>query len=212
MTPYDNSGGRENARWFARRGYAVAQADVRGRYDSEGEWDPWSPAHRTDGYDLVEWLAAQPWSNGRVGMMGGSYLGWTQWWTASTAPPSLKAIAPLVSPPDPFENFPYQNGVLVGGYAQDWAAMMSGRTNQSVGQGVYGGWNVEWDTLFHTPYIEINRKRGMQSAPWFEQWYRQNKSTDPYWRGLSYQGGESWSKMTVPSLTGGSTPTTPGLP
>jgi len=99
ITPYDNNGPRDRARWFARRGYAVVLADSRGRYDSGGEWDPFIVEHKTDGYDLVEWIGAQQWSNGNVGMMGGSYLGWTQWWTASQAPPSLKAIAPEVAPP-----------------------------------------------------------------------------------------------------------------
>ncbi|MDE2751238.1 MAG: CocE/NonD family hydrolase, partial [Gemmatimonadota bacterium] len=111
-TPYDNNGQRETATWFAQRGYVVVSADARGRYDSDGEWDPFGALHRVDGYDLVEWVAAQPWCTGKVGMIGGSYLGWTQWWAASMAPPHLAAIAPRVSPPDPFENLPYQNGVL----------------------------------------------------------------------------------------------------
>ena len=134
-TPYDNNSARTGAVWFAQRGYVVVAADVRGRYDSGGEWDPFNPLHKTDGYDLVEWIAAQPWCTGKVGMIGGSYLGWTQWWTASTAPPSLAAIAPKVAPPDHFENLPYQNGVLVGGWMLDWAAMLSGRTQQIAGAG-----------------------------------------------------------------------------
>ena len=121
-TPYDNNGQRETAIWFARRGYVVVAADARGRYDSGGEWDPFGALHRVDGYDLVEWVAAQPWCTGKVGMIGGSYLGWTQWWAASMAPPHLAAIAPKVSPPDPFENLPYQHGVLLGGWMLDWAA------------------------------------------------------------------------------------------
>src|SRR5688500_1638228 len=83
MTPYDNLLPSVVARskWFAQRGYVLVLADVRGRYDSEGLWDPFTDKHKTDGYDLVEWIAAQPWCDGNVGMMGGSYLGWTQWWT-----------------------------------------------------------------------------------------------------------------------------------
>jgi len=199
-TPYDNTGPRDDARWFAKRGYVVVLADVRGRYDSEGEWDPFNPKHKTDGDDLVEWMAAQPWSNGNVGMIGGSYGGWTQWWTASTAPPHLKAIAPKVAPPDGFENTPYQHGVLVGQWMHDWGAMMSGRTAQVAEGAGYGGWNADPGSLKHTPYIEINEFRGLRSAPWFETWYRQNKSTDPYWQGISYQGEGHYSKMTVPSL------------
>ena len=200
-TPYDNNGARTGAEWFAARGYAVVAADVRGRYDSGGEWDPFGPRHKTDGYDLVEWIAAQPWCTGKVGMIGGSYLGWTQWWTASTAPPHLAAIAPKVAPPDQFENLPYQNGVLVGGWMLDWAAMLSGRTQQRAGDGGYDGWSETRQDPPHTPYIEINASRGLRAAPWFEEWYRSNKSTDDYWTGISYQSPESYSMVTVPSLS-----------
>jgi putative CocE/NonD family hydrolase len=188
-------------RIFARRGYAVAVADSRGRYDSEGTWDPDDPKQKTDGYDLVEWLAAQPWSTGKVGMIGGSYSGLTQWFTAVTAPPHLAAIVPAVSPPDGFENVPYQNGVLTGAWALDWEAAMSGRTLQVVGPGTYFGWTARNGDLTHTPYIDINAFRGMEHAPWFGDRYRQNKSTDPRWRAISYQGEHHYSHVAVPSLS-----------
>ena len=132
ITPYSNNPGYQGrGSWFAQRGYVVAVADSRGRNDSEGTWDPFSPKHKTDGYDLVEWLAAQPWCDGNVGMMGLSYMGWAQWWTASQAPPSLRAIVPEVAPPDAFYNIPYQNGVLVG-VMLDWAGNRAGRVDQSI--------------------------------------------------------------------------------
>src|ERR1017187_8764186 len=200
VTPYDNTGPRERARWFAERGYVVVLADSRGRYDSEGEWDPFTPQHKTDGYDLVEWMAKQDWSNGRVGVIGASYGGWTQWWTASEVPPSLKAIAPEVVPADAFRNFPYQEGVLVAA-ALDWAAMMSGRTQQTVDTGAYVGWtNTRYRDLLRTPYVELNQARGLVNSPWFEKWIRQNHSTDPYWSAISYQNAATWSKIAVPSL------------
>jgi len=65
ITPYGRSTLYSTARWFARRGYVFVAADSRGRFDSEGTWDPFNPKHKTDGYDLVEWLAPQPWANGR---------------------------------------------------------------------------------------------------------------------------------------------------
>jgi predicted acyl esterase len=126
------------ARWFARRGYAVAVSDVRGRFDSEGDWDPFGARHKTEGYDLVEWVAKQPWCTGKVGMTGPSFMGWTQWWTATQGPPSLRAFVPEVAPPDAFANAPYQDGVLVG-WMMGWAAIMSGRVTQTVGPGAYGG-------------------------------------------------------------------------
>jgi putative CocE/NonD family hydrolase len=200
ITPYDNTGPREQARWFAQRGYVVVVADSRGRYDSEGVWDPFTAKHKTDGYDLVEWMAKQDWSNGRVGMIGGSYGGWTQWWTASAAPPSLKAIAPQVAPPDHFYNAPYQEGVLVG-WTQDWAAWMAGRTGQIVDTGAYGGFtNTRARDLRRTPYVDILRNRGDMDAAWYDTWIRSNKSTDEYWKGIAYQGRENYSRITVPTL------------
>jgi uncharacterized protein len=202
ITPYGGSGGYSKARWFAQRGYVFVFADSRGTYDSEGTWDPFDAKQKTDGYDLVEWLAKQPWSNGKVGMYGASASGWTQWWTASASPPHLAAIAPEVAPADAFESGPYLNGALTGGWMLDWAAMMSGRTGQLVGEGGYGGWAERRKLDFkHTPYIDINAYRGMENAPWFKEWYRQNKSTDPYWRGIAYQGGDHYSKITTPSVS-----------
>lgn len=203
ITPYNNNttGFIQRAGWFARRGYAVVIADSRGRFDSDGDWDPFNPKHKTDGYDLVEWIAKQPWCSGKVGMTGASYMGWTQWWTATQAPPSLKAIAPEVAPPDQFYNGPYQQGVLVC-WMMDWAPMMAGRTSQTVGDGPYGGFGLNRAKDFmRLPYIKLNELRGAMDGAWFETWIRQNLATGDYWRGISYQNKESYSRISVPSLS-----------
>src|SRR5262249_8880110 len=75
-----------------------------------------------DGYDTIEWLAQQPWCNGKVGMIGGSYVGWVQWWAAVERPPHLVTIIPNVSPPDPFFNVPYEYGTFFLTRAIWWAA------------------------------------------------------------------------------------------
>ncbi len=203
ITPYSNNPGYQaRGSWFAQRGYVVAVADSRGRFDSEGEWDPFDPKHKSDGYDLVEWLAAQSWCDGKVGMMGLSYMGWTQWWTATQGPPSLRAIVPEVAPPDPFYNLPYQNGVLVG-LMLDWAGQMAGRVGQTLGPGTYGGFGANDRRLkdyMQLPYLKLNELRGALDAPWFEKWIRGNVASDPYWRGIAYQTSSNYAKVTVPSL------------
>ena len=75
-TPYDKSaaGNITNGSYFSRRGYICAIQDVRGRFASAGEWYPFA-GEAPDGYDTVEWLAAQPWCDGQIGTMGGSYCG-----------------------------------------------------------------------------------------------------------------------------------------
>ncbi|MBA3471949.1 MAG: CocE/NonD family hydrolase, partial [Rubrobacter sp.] len=85
-----------NATRAAGRGYIVVIQDVRGRFGSEGEWNP-SVHEFEDGYDSVEWAATLPGSNGDVGMYGASYFGMTQWQAAVMRPPSLKSMAPGIT-------------------------------------------------------------------------------------------------------------------
>lgn len=215
-TPYNNNaaGWVERARGFAKRGYAVAISDCRGRFDSDGEWDPFGAKHKTDGYDLVEWLAKQPWCDGNVGMMGQSYMGWTQWWTATQAPPSLKAMVPEVAPPDQLYNGPYQNGILVC-WMMDWAAAHAGRTTQVARPGAYGGFAAaRHKDYLELPYLNLCERRGALDAPWFETWIRDNLSTSAYWRGIAYQTPESYKRVAVPSLnvTGWFDANYPGTP
>ena len=93
-TPYDKSALRNSTVYerLAQEGYAVVAQDIRGRWASDGEFHPMFNADWTDaedGYDTVEWAAAQPWSNGRIGTFGYSYPAWTQWALAPTKPPHL---------------------------------------------------------------------------------------------------------------------------
>jgi putative CocE/NonD family hydrolase len=93
-------------------GYVIVAQDVRGRYASEGKFTPHAQETQ-DGFDAIAWAAAQPWSNGVVGMFGGSYLAQSQWLPASDQPPALQAIAPSVSPSDAHEGCMYQGGAKV---------------------------------------------------------------------------------------------------
>jgi putative CocE/NonD family hydrolase len=105
----------------AERGYAVVIQDTRGRWASDGDGYPFVH-EKADGYDSVEWAAGQPWAYGKVGMYGGSYVGYTQWAAAVTQPPSLKAIAPTVTFCDPRDIF-YREGAFALGVAVSWLLM-----------------------------------------------------------------------------------------
>ena len=96
-------------RAFVDRGYAVVVQDVRGRYDSEGAFEPLTQ-EPNDGDDTIYWIAHQPWSNGKVGMVGGSYLGIAQWKAALLNNPHLKAIFPVVSGYDDYRDRFYSTG------------------------------------------------------------------------------------------------------
>jgi putative CocE/NonD family hydrolase len=109
-TPYGKSNQITSLyRTFIEHGYAVVVQDVRGRYASEGNFEPLIQ-ESFDGSDTLNWIAAQPWSDGKVGMTGGSYLGITQWKAAWLNNPHLKAIFPVVSGDDDYRDRFYSTG------------------------------------------------------------------------------------------------------
>jgi putative CocE/NonD family hydrolase len=200
QTPYNKNGQATRAKNFAARGYVVVNVDSRGRFESGGEWDPFSPKHKTDGYDLVQWIAEQKWCNGSVGTYGLSYMGWTQWWTASQTPPALKAIVPEVAPPDHFHNCPYQNGIFVC-WMMDWAGSTSARQPHRAGPGPYGGFAVDREKAYaKLPYIDFDKTRNYKPNAWWRKWIQQNTADGEYWRAIAYQTPESYSRVKVPSL------------
>jgi putative CocE/NonD family hydrolase len=123
-TPYDRSlsliatAGLEPLR-AAEAGFAVVIQDVRGRFTSDGVFRPFEQ-EIDDGADTVAWAAAAPFSNGVVGMYGGSYFGATQLLAASTAPPALRAISPQLTASDYHEGWTYQGGALQLGFVLLW--------------------------------------------------------------------------------------------
>jgi putative CocE/NonD family hydrolase len=101
------------------RGYVVVIQDVRGRYRSEGDFTPFYQEIE-DGYDTVEWCAAQEWSDGNVGMYGTSYVGAVQWLAAIAEPPHLKCIVPTFTASDYYEGWTYQGGAFQWGFMINW--------------------------------------------------------------------------------------------
>jgi len=102
-TPYGKAGAGSGYERFVYAGYVVVSQDIRGRYASDGEWVPFSVPNTgdaEDGYDTVEWAALRPWCNGKVGTMGASYVGWTQWVLAKLRPPHLVAMCARSIPPE----------------------------------------------------------------------------------------------------------------
>ena len=103
----------------AKHGYAAVIQDTRGRYTSEGEFYAFRD-DIDDGYDTVAWVAAQPWSSGRVGMYGTSYVGATQWLAALAQPPHLTAIVPNVTASNYHEGWTYQGGAFELAFNVSW--------------------------------------------------------------------------------------------
>jgi putative CocE/NonD family hydrolase len=122
-TPYNKAIFGQEANCWTERGYVYAIQDVRGRFRSEGRFEPWV-REGPDGFDTIEWLARQPWCSGKVGTIGGSYSGVVQWQAAVERPPHLAAMVVNVSPND---RSPYYQGVLeYWGFLQ-WLYLIRGQ-------------------------------------------------------------------------------------
>ncbi|MHB8781429.1 MAG: CocE/NonD family hydrolase, partial [Candidatus Geothermincolia bacterium] len=108
---------------FVPDGYAVVVADIRGTGNSQGQWTSFGDIEGSDGAEMVEWIAAQPWCDGNVGMTGPSYMGIIQLFTAGKRPPHLKCIFPIVAMSDAFTDIVYQGGNLDTGFIPAWLGL-----------------------------------------------------------------------------------------
>ena len=185
-TPYKKEMAEVQARYYARRGYAFAVQDCRGRFASPGTWEPFVNEPK-DGYDAVEWLAKQPWSTGKVGMIGGSYVGWVQWWAASQKPPHLVTIIPNVAPPDPFYNIPYEYGVFFVYGAIWWADVLeSNATADLSGAAITKTLDRKFGKLLmHLPVIDLDRTILGKENPYWRTWI-EHPTNDSYWERANF--------------------------
>lgn len=185
-TPYKKEMAELQAHYYTRRGYVVAVQDCRGRFASPGTWEPFVNEPK-DGYDAIEWLAKQPWSSGKVGMIGASYLGWVQWWAASEHPPHLTTIIPNVSPPDPFYNIPYEYGVYFMLGAIWWADILETEaTGDLSGAAMYEIGKKNYSNLLRPlPVIELDKAVLGRENPYWRKWI-EHPVNDAYWARASF--------------------------
>ncbi len=202
-TPYNKSQTAEFGRKAARAGFVVVAQDVRGRFTSEGEWYPFK-YEENDGYDAVEWAASLPYSNGKVGMFGGSYVGATQMLTAVGHPPHLAGICPVVTASNYHENWTYQGGAFeqwfneswTSGLAQDTAdRVIRQATNAMVGSRMLP--LVEYP-LFNMTMPSSPSGLTRSLAPYFQDWLA-HPTYDSYWKQWAIE--EQYASIEVPVLT-----------
>jgi len=187
----------------AAHGYVVIIQDVRGRYQSEGEW--YTFKHESvDGYDTVEWAAALPYSDGRVGMFGASYVGATQMLAATAHPPHLAGICPSVTASNYHSNWTYQGGAFEQWFNESWTSGLAQNTfDRDVDNrtnAMKGIWQLPLDSypLFNDVSdggVAISIK---SLAPYFLDWLA-HPSEDAYWKQWSIEA--HYSDITVPQLT-----------
>jgi putative CocE/NonD family hydrolase len=190
-TPYGRFRYGEVELRFVRRGYAVVAQDVRGREDSEGEWVPFTHEIE-DGDDTLDWIAAQQWSDGNVGMIGGSYGGFVQWAAAASGNPHLKAVVSLVTAGSPFVDFPRKGGPLDSG-ALAWVFEISQQKTD-----FEAPVREDWDKVLSIrPIKDIPVKALGREIPFWNEWMK-HPDNDTFWQQADWSlYGE---KIDVPSL------------
>lgn len=192
-TPYNNNTdvAVAQSKWFAERGYLVIQGDVRGKFDSAGEFYPFRH-EPDDGFDTDEWIGGQKWFNGKLGTMGGSYVGYTQWSQALRGSKFLKAMAPTVTTPDTYGNWFYTNGALNYAFALSWGAVsIDGHVAQYTGA-------YDWPNVYrHLPIIDSPSAAGHR-APHYHDWVS-HPTRDAFWKTVSHDN--EYDAISVPILT-----------
>lgn len=180
-TPYKKDMDEMQGGYYARRGYATAIQDCRGRFSSQGKWEPFVNEPK-DGYDAVEWLGTREWSSGKVGMIGGSYVGWVQLWAAVEKPPHLTTIIPNVAPPDPFYNMPYEYGAFFILGSIWWAEILEkDATGDLSGKALAEINDRKYEKILRTlPVIDLDRKILGRKNEYWRQWI-EHDTNDAYW-------------------------------
>jgi putative CocE/NonD family hydrolase len=207
-TPYDRRLSQSADSTVARaaaRGYAVVVQDVRGRYGSEGEFDPYRNEGR-DGYDTIEWAAAQQWSDGSVGTFGLSYPGAVQWLAAVESPPHLKAMVPAMTFSTP-RNFFYSGGV----FDMSWTAWIwnniapdvrarRGLAGPHTGDEARAAWEAMRDSVqARLPLSALHEFR--EVAPYLFVWLS-HPPGDPWWDWAELRGRYGRVHAAVLNLSG----------
>jgi putative CocE/NonD family hydrolase len=197
-TPYNRAGGAGGFIEMASQGYVVINQDTRGRFDSGGEFYPFRYEGQ-DGYDSVEWAAALPYSNGKVGMFGGSYVGATQMLASMSSPPHLVSIFPYVTAAEYYDGWTYQSGVLMQWFAESWSTGLTLDTLRRKATDLQ-------DPKAWASTLPVEQYRMLQLpavgglAPYFKDWTA-HETDDEYWR--TWKIRDHYSEMNITGLHAG---------
>jgi putative CocE/NonD family hydrolase len=185
----------------AAHGYVAIIQDCRGRYTSDGTWEPFK-YESNDGYDTVEWAASLPYSNGKVGMYGASYVGVTQMLTAIAAPPHLAGIFPIDTGSNYHDNWIYQGGAFEQWFDESWTSgsLSQDTMDRLIGQNRSAGLDSTWLTklpLGDFTGVNLQISQNLASAlPYFNDWLK-HPQYDDYWKQWSID--EHQANIKVPA-------------
>ncbi|MGB8013724.1 MAG: CocE/NonD family hydrolase [Terriglobales bacterium] len=192
-TPYDKTATLDFGLKAAARGYVLIAQDVRGRYASQGDWYPFKYESQ-DGYDTIEWAAALPYSNGKVGMYGGSYVGATQYLAAIAKPPHLAGICPNYTASNYHDGWTYQGGAFEQWFNESWTTILAENTMRRRVES--GSDAINWIQtlpLLSYPVREAPGAAGL--APYFSDWLL-HPNYDDYWKQWSIE--DHYAQIQVP--------------
>ena len=197
LTPYISDSYHDRAWYFSRNGFVFVLVDARGRGSSQGTFRAFAQeAH--DGHDIVEWLAGQPWSNGKVAMWGGSYAGYDQWATAKEFPPHLATIVPAASAQAGID-FPFWRNISYP-YVIQWLTFTGGVTGNLNLFIQEEFWNEKFWELYrdHRPFLDLPEIAGNPASE-FSEWAA-HPMQGPYWDAMNPSDAQL-AELDLPILT-----------
>lgn len=198
LTIYANSSNRWLALEAASQGFVGVVATTRGKRGSSGAVIPFEP-DAVDAYDLLEWISGQPWSNGAVGMIGGSYSGFTQWAAAKTRHPALRTIVPTAAVA-PGIDFPRENGIVLS-FQYAWSRYVG--SNALLDEASFGD-AARWSRIDSTwfaqgsAYLDLDVIDGSPNALW-RRWL-DHPTYDEYWQAMTPTAAE-YERIDIPVLS-----------
>jgi len=189
-TPYNKNRGAREARLYAEQGYAVVVMDSRGIYGSEGEWSPYVD-EALDGYDTQQWIGAQDWCDGNIGMYGTSYPGFTQLLPAPYRSPYVKALVPVASQSDNYGSIWSTNGLYHLALGLSWGARQEAiATGNSIP-------DLNWmEVVTQLPLESALAKVGVYSE--FVSNTIRHDAYDDFWKQMSIR--DQYGEMDVPAF------------
>jgi putative CocE/NonD family hydrolase len=201
---------------YVKDGYVAIAQDVRGTSRSGGVFTPFLQ-EQNDGYDTIEWAGTQPWSDGNVSMVSGSYLGVTQWQAALTMPPHLTAITPGITAADYHDDWIYRNGVFDPMFTMAWVSqafvpdrvardLRAQRAPQSEIDAKVAAWKAAYKSdltekwMTHLPLAGSWNPPLTENAPFYAEFLR-HPVYDAYWAKIDVNA--HYDKIDVPALISG---------
>jgi putative CocE/NonD family hydrolase len=194
-TPYESNADRwiTWAKWFARRGYAAVSQDCRGRYESEGTFYAYRDDGR-DGHDTLEWIAAQPWCDGKIGTWGRSYGAIAQWQMAPLDSPHLACMAPHAICDDYFADYHYVGGAFQLTLSIMAAICFTTSVSLTTQEAAAELFNTN-RFIRSLPIIDMDVRAIGKEIPFWRDWLA-HPTNDDYWKALATTG--RFDRIDVP--------------